>query len=349
MLYHHGPTSLLDLKTDNRGKGALLEALRKYREKLALDPRDKLFGILGILPEDVRKDFRANYDLSVKDVYVEVVDYVLKTTQCLDIICDAIHFPVYTSAMKLPSFVPDWSYNNDVESIAGQWDFSAAGSTHAQCSFVDERLNKLKIAAIYLGTVRQNGVSVGTIYRRDDFLMAFLHWRAILLDRDNKRDRRFRQQAQQDFASSLCFGQDPLCKMDPEEWLVVCYNVFANLLRKQLPHLPLDSVLQAKVSHRVHKSSLERVQFFKDHFQYPMIGRCLCLTDDLVGLGSGFMVPGDIVVVPLGCSTPIILRSEGTRDEYRFVGDVYINGYMHGEAVDERKSGKRELTQYFLH
>jgi hypothetical protein len=61
------------------------------------------------------------------------------------------------------------------------------------------------------------------------------------------------------------------------------------------------------------------------------------------------MLPGDVVVVPLGCSTPILLRPEGTRGEYRFVGDVYIQGFMRGRAIDEWNSGERELRKYVLH
>lgn len=66
-------------------------------------------------------------------------------------------------------------------------------------------------------------------------------------------------------------------------------------------------------------------------------------------MGIGSMLLGDIVVVSLGCSTPVILRPEGTRGEYRFIGDVYIHGYMNGRAVDEWKNNKREMRKYVLH
>jgi hypothetical protein len=81
-----------------------------------------------------------------------------------------------------------------------------------------------------------------------------------------------------------------------------------------------------------------------------MMGRCFCRTEEgRIGMGTGLMLPGDVVVVPLGCSTPVLLRLEGTRCEYRFVGDVYINGYMDGRAVEEWNDGKRELRKYVLH
>ncbi len=76
------------------------------------------------------------------------------------------------------------------------------------------------------------------------------------------------------------------------------------------------------------------------------MGRTLCITrDGLIGMGTGFMSREDIVVVPFGCSTPILLRAEGQNNEYRYVGDVYIHGFMHGEALE---SGKPVKT-YTLH
>ena len=59
------------------------------------------------------------------------------------------------------------------------------------------------------------------------------------------------------------------------------------------------------------------------------------MKQNLMGMGSGFMEVGDLVVVPFGCSTPILLRKQGTKKEYRFVGDIYVHGYMNGRAVEE--------------
>jgi len=77
------------------------------------------------------------------------------------------------------------------------------------------------------------------------------------------------------------------------------------------------------------------------------MGRTFCITRDgsRLGMGTGFMRRGDIVVVPFGCSTPILLRAEGQSDEFRYVGDVYIHGYMHGEALTSGKLAKK----YTLH
>lgn len=47
--------------------------------------------------------------MSTKEVYVEIVDYLIKTTDCLDVICEAFSFPGTSNIAGLPPFVPDWS------------------------------------------------------------------------------------------------------------------------------------------------------------------------------------------------------------------------------------------------
>jgi hypothetical protein len=56
----------------------------------------------------------------------------------------------------------------------------------------------------------------------------------------------------------------------------------------------------------------------------------------------------DLIVVPLGCFTPILLRRDNNGSDFRFVGDVYVHGYMRGEATKKWKEGKRELKNFVL-
>ncbi|KAF4464009.1 heterokaryon incompatibility het-6 [Fusarium albosuccineum] len=351
VLIYQGPASLPDLEVYmGDGEEALLEIMRACRRKLASDPRDKLFGILGVLPADIRNEFRADYNLPVKDVYTEVVDYLLKTTQRIDVICEAIHFPVHTSSANLPSFVPDWSHVPQTTSLGHKYGFSAAGATKARCAFLDERLSKLEISAIPLDTVKSRGIAVGTLCNLGDYLMAFLHWRALLLEAFSERGAEALQRAEEDLAAALCLGQIPLPYDGLSQWLTVCYNIFANLLRERLPYLPLDRTLYDYLNSAVDVKPEARREYLQRHFGDRMMGRCFCVTQEYrVGMGTGFMLPGDQVVVPLGCSTPILLRPEGTRGEYRFVGDVYISGYMTGRAAEQWKAGKRSLKKYVLH
>ena len=108
VLIHQGPASFPDsglfrgFHEDTEGKpdaSILLGALCSCRRKFAADPRDKVFGLLGILPQWIYDDFPPDYSLSAKEIYTAVVDYLLKTTASLNVICEAIHFPLYSSTV----------------------------------------------------------------------------------------------------------------------------------------------------------------------------------------------------------------------------------------------------------
>lgn len=86
----------------------LLEVLRACRKKLSDNPRDKIFGILGMLPEDTRKELPVDYDQPVKALFIDVADLIISSTRRLDLIREAVHFPVHISSAGLPSWCPEW-------------------------------------------------------------------------------------------------------------------------------------------------------------------------------------------------------------------------------------------------
>jgi hypothetical protein len=352
VLGYQGPNSIPDAGViKGLGDYPLLEVMCICRRKLSADARDKVFGILGVLPEALRRDFPVNYSLSVKEVYVGVVDSILFTTQRLDVICESIHYPPYTSSANLPTWCPDWSYVTETTGIGHLVRFSASGSTIAKYKFLDEpRRRQLQIHAIYLDTVSAHGIAVGTVCTTADYLMAFLHWRAVLLDIacEEGESASATREKEDAFCRTLCLDQVPQAWNSGDGWLKVTYHVFASLISERLPKLRLDRELKNYMDEDIGIAAEERRSFLHQYFK-RMIGRCFCLTEKgHMGLGTGFMTAGDIIVVPYGCSTPVILRPEGRHGEFRFVGDVYIHGFMKGEALELSDRKQREQG-YVLH
>lgn len=363
VLAYEGPGSLLDRRLLEEVKELedepdsilfqpLLDVMRRFRRKFCGEPKDKVFGILGVLPERIRREIPADYSLSVKDIYTNVVDTLIHTTNRLDIICESIHFPRHIGSANLPTWVPDWSYIPQVKALGAMYErnYSADGDRiQALWRFRDERRSKLLISAVYLGSIKTHGVAVGTLCNSADYLMAFLHWRALVLGNFPNTDNERRAMAQEDFCSTLSLGYRLTKEQTSKDWMAICYHVFASLINHRLPELLLDVELTSHITSDANVGDYQdRGKFLQKHFGSHMMGRCFCITDgDLMGLGTGFMTADDIVVVPFGCSTPIVLRPEG--DEFRFVGDVYIHGYMHGKAVEEYADGTRELCEYVLH
>jgi hypothetical protein len=66
------------------------------------------------------------------------------------------------------------------------------------------------------------------------------------------------------------------------------------------------------------------------------MGTRLFTTDNvnaLIGTGPSGLRTGDVVCVLYGDDVPFILRPE-TGGHYTLIGECYVNGIMHGEALE---------------
>ncbi|KAK8031355.1 heterokaryon incompatibility het-6 [Apiospora arundinis] len=367
ILISGGPANLDILSMlGKRGAQSLLEVLRLCRTKHTTEPRDKVFGVLGILPEDVQLHFPPDYNASLRQVYTDVVDYLLHTTRRLDVICEAIYFPLHARSTALPTWVPDWSHVPQTAGLGRSYEFSASGDTQAIFSFPGSRQRtKLKFSAISLGAVEVRGIAVGTFCGLDDSLMAFLHWRSKMLTRffdDGTAGAIDEKWTEQDeaFCRTISLGPRRAVWEDWKEdqwsdaWTDVCYHSFVTLIAERLPSIRVDDRLQACIDANNGMGNIsiapgDRRKILQERCESRMMGRCFFITEEgKMGMGTGFLEVEDIICVPLGCCTPVVLRPEGKDGEYRLVGDCYVDGYMDGEAVQEWENDGRKLEEFVL-
>ena len=92
----------------------------------------------------------------------------------------------------------------------------------------------------------------------------------------------------------------------------------------------------------------EILDIFREYRRLGPYGRRYIISETrLQGIGPEFCECNDIIVVPLGCSTPVILRKK--RQGYSYVGEAFVNEYMYGKAVNEVNSGRRRLETFEIH
>ncbi|KAF2996338.1 hypothetical protein E8E14_004187 [Neopestalotiopsis sp. 37M] len=265
-IFNEGPRSLLDPNELRDEDKVLLDVLRRCRRKVSDKPQDKVFGLLGVLPEAIQKDFSVDYTRSVKEVFTDVVDFLVHTTASLDVICESINFSEHSNPANLPSWVPDWSYNPILKSLSSSYVFSASAGTEAEIQFHNHR-NELEISGIHLDTIQKYGVSVATQCTLADYLMAFLHWRALLVETFGPiKKNAGSKMRHEEFCRVLNLSQDHSERPD-DEWMQTCYHVFSSLIQERLPRLEIDSELRSFAKARTFVHHEDRRQFLQETFE----------------------------------------------------------------------------------
>lgn len=92
----------------------LLELLNQHRDCEATDPRDKVYGLLGLAGDAEAIGIDPNYLLSPQDVFMDLAQRHVSITRSLDIICACRHPRQFDD---LPSWVPDWSSDQTIPGI----------------------------------------------------------------------------------------------------------------------------------------------------------------------------------------------------------------------------------------
>ena len=94
------------------GDTDLLSALQRHRAFQATDPRDKIFGLLGLVAKSEIADLgvEVDYNTPAEDLFSRFAIAALKRNENLDVLdCAGLDISSTASGNKLPSWVPDWS------------------------------------------------------------------------------------------------------------------------------------------------------------------------------------------------------------------------------------------------
>lgn len=73
---------------------------------LSTVPHDKVYGVLGLCTTDDQACFKADYDIPLRDVIIDVVARSLKTDSFMCLSC-VLPQEIRTAGLELPSWVPD--------------------------------------------------------------------------------------------------------------------------------------------------------------------------------------------------------------------------------------------------
>ena len=319
---------------------SFLELLRETRKHRALDPRDHLYAQLShpaSIRDRVQSFLEPDYEKTPEHVYREFTIGWINEHQSVDIVAYSGHALTGDGALDLPSWVPRWDddfTNPNPLYIFNYVNKSVAinASNGSKCHIRQPTPTQLQVKGFILSTAseKSNRLSRGVFFRTRDsepsmLLEPFLEevieqtgrtkdlLRACYLAMIGGIDRRGGSRATfSDFASFILPVARSLESLDAE-----ALREIEKAAEKQPD--PSEFISSSKI---------------------PINQRNLFLTDsNRLGLGPYTMDKGDLCCIVFGASTPWILRPV-SGDEYIFVGDTYLEGVMHSEAMKMLEEGK---------
>ncbi|KAJ5063063.1 heterokaryon incompatibility protein-domain-containing protein, partial [Bipolaris maydis] len=309
---------LEDKPLEGNTAGQLLRLLSALRPRLATNPRDKVFAIMGLLKGN-RQDLHivVDYTASVNEVYRATAVEILRGTSNLDIFSHCIHNDAPSEEeASLNSWVPDWNNSETMYMplIRTGFDelrrYEASLDSIAHAQFYDEP-----------DVMGVTGQLLDVIAEYSDLLIVpdDADWNA--------------QPSKKMFWQTLCTG---LLDPEGEEKIETLFRQW----RAQLS--PISGLRKMKVSKfpTLFKTLGLMGYFWATWKSYGAFSEMIPHTKGrrLGRTKSGWLCllpahvkAGDKLILLKGATVPFIVRQR--KDGYwLLVGDAYVHGIMHGQA-----------------
>ncbi|KAI1649568.1 heterokaryon incompatibility protein-domain-containing protein [Daldinia loculata] len=348
------------------------ELFRQASRLLATEPRDKVYGLRGLLVSYGVSLPPADYQKPLETIYMETVKALMDFTGSLNL------ESCYYVSDSWPSWVPNWATSVPCSSPKG--DYHAAGHSTASFSFVNlpGGSQALQVSAVIIGNVSS---SLGTCllgrYRtaealkNDDILIRIEEeiapdWKHKRLQKGdgiekflavyNIRVLRQALEYMKKASNSLDKWKNDLyeivsnqalvdAKLDLKESFREWLELLSTLPAKLLPAYELSSIDEApemEVYNRI--SANDNVSELHELFTASSYYWTFFKTDlGAFGAGAHAIAAGDKVAIMAGGCVPMVIRHVHG-DQYRIISPVYICGIMQGEAWPVNLSSLKSIV-----
>ena len=333
----------------------------------ATDPRDKIFGLLGIASDCQELGIlgvKPDYTLSCRDVYTIATAALLKRGEMS--ILSWCQLP--QSLKDLPSWVPDYSqpFNSPLQAYISTVDSTVklhpeykAGKSERRASIVfktNDVITGLGLSGTIWDSIHAFGISYDEISKQP--LVKFNSWgRPWILELD--RLSRLREscfsseQSRQDAiiwttTADFTRHQDGSWgRMNSHRAVAATLVTFGGLDQNLIMASGLGLLLQRNgLPPLITDEAIQRwdvLSYLGDIGIRARRRKPFITTKGNLGLGPLAMQEGDMVAVLAGANVPFIVR-KATEGRLEIVGEAYVNGIMDGEAFE--KPGSSQILEF---
>jgi hypothetical protein len=347
----------------------ILQILASAREKKATEPKDKIFGLFGVMKELGFDLPLPDYQKSLEKVYTEAAVACINHDRCLHILFEA---PSDNRRSGLPSWVPDWTdvgwkSSDSRKAMLGKG-FQAAGSASPQWSFSPDQ-QRLLLSGRVVDSIHHRGppleldgefdrdwLRIGSGKLRIPEFLRMIHPAFSLLRRwvgisSQYREYPTGETVEMALQRTLVDGEvketsDPQNESAFDAWHDIMKSSDTDVLTTLVPKVqtvPPHSAEAPIVSNEGSGAQFptEWQSFLalttgpasSHHFSVLRHARSKCFfstANGYFGTAAGLVQQGDKIAVLAGLKTPVVLRKVNLA--YRFVTHTYVHGIMSGEA-----------------
>jgi hypothetical protein len=323
----------------------------------ATDPRDKIYGLLGLAADrDELKELGVlpDYTQSCQDVYISVAAAILRQGHL-----SALSLAQFSKAhIGLPSWVPDWSkpLGDTLQGISTDHmtlepAYNASGSllqTKPIFSGIGAAMN-VSVSGFAYDEVHDFGATWADFCPLNGTTHPFVAAKRLL--EELVRLSFLRDKLYKDLKERICGAARTVTAEigynDNGRWarignqryhtaVSLMMNHVNNPRQRKLIHSGLLKLIKSDgIQPRIDELSAGKYCGeigAKGHRRKPFV-----TAKGRLGLGPDHIKPGDVIAVLIGSQVPFVLR-KGVDKKYKIVGEAYVDGIMDGEAVAGRES-----------
>ncbi|KAK8054559.1 hypothetical protein PG994_009626 [Apiospora phragmitis] len=337
---------------DERQEHMLVRCITQATHSHATDLRDKVYGLLALLPPAISSQIHPSYDPDVtwRDTWIMFAKSCFQHNESLNLLSrlNRNGWPTHPD-------IPTWAMN--------------LHKIQRQMFPLPEQLNSHEPGGSYPGMPFGHLVShphvladLGPFASDAEFDPAFkfskdnllLSCEGVFVDRvGNMATLRSTRQRIAD-PSRYMTAMEPIAgyrKACPDPKLSLARAVVGNsrfqwgddaslfdipwLSSRELQKVPITAYDHRggpnfRDSSRFHKSTVSSCRMLQTR-------RIFETQDGLVGCVTSSALPGDRIAILFGCDMPVVLRP--TNGEYEVIGGCFVDGLMNGEVAEEVKNG----------
>lgn len=315
----------------------------------ATDPRDRMYGLLGLIKEEDRVQIPIDYSAAttLENVLFEVTKALLYK-HGPEILCYCT--PSLTSP-SLPTWVVDWTVQKETRlwtnRIGGAWTGDRAFNASkgmlwdsSTMSPVTHEKPTLSLPGVIVGSVRHIGPQFIISSRAPEYLQACREWLLevkkmvsdVVLDSDALGDRLASLWRLPIADKNLAGGRAELNDEAPYH-----YELLIGLTSPELDSAVHGSGKIKTTDQLIIDQTLEYRRRWYLYDRRPFV-----TNDGHPGLALADAKPGDQLCIFAGASVPFVIRPNG-EGGFRLVGESYVYGLMDGEALEGHNAASQTI------